>query len=74
MHTPLKKRASKAEKNKLSPSSAKLSPLEHSPTKTVAPKEYHLPPAIPKEGQEHKPVYTLVLDMDETLIHFEEVF
>jgi len=72
-NTPLKKRPSKPEKPKLSPSSTKLSPLDHSPLKSPTQKEYHLPPPVPKEGQEHRPVYSLVLDMDETLIHFEEV-
>jgi len=34
------------------------------------PKEPYLPPLPPNEGKE--PVYTLVLDMDETLIHYYE--
>lgn len=34
-------------------------------------KDYFLPPPISKPGG--KPIYSLVLDMDETLIHFEEV-
>jgi len=37
-------------------------------------KNYLLPPVSKKRaGHENKPIYTLVLDMDETLIHFEEV-
>jgi len=35
--------------------------------------DFHLPPPQQKPGKEGEPVYTLVLDMDETLIHFEEV-
>jgi len=31
------------------------------------------PPSKFRPGHENKPIYTLVLDMDETLIHFEEV-
>ena len=36
--------------------------------------DFHLPPPTSKPGKEGHPIYTLVLDMDETLIHFEEVF
>lgn len=36
--------------------------------------EYFLPPATPLPGREGEPVYTLVLDMDETLLHYQIVY
>jgi len=48
--------------------------MDSSARKFVAPGiDAFLPPPVPKPGKENKPIYTLVLDMDETLIHFEEV-
>ncbi len=70
-----KRKLVRPEKLKPSPKShGKLGILESPGLKPPTEKEYHLPPAIAKPGEEHKPIYSLVLDMDETLIHFEEVF
>ena len=68
-----KKKPKKPEKTKINPKTGKAALLENNVAKEKPEKEYHLPPPIPKPGEEHKPIYSLVLDMDETLIHFEEV-
>jgi hypothetical protein len=51
------------------------SKLFQSPTRTIKEKEkknYHLPP-LPEDENSDKKIYSLVLDLDETLIHYEEV-
>lgn len=47
--------------------------LTNSSAQTIPNQGYLLPPATPLPGREGKPAYTLVLDMDETLLHSQMV-